>query len=59
MVSAPLLSPDYHPLIRKLESIFPLTDDERQALLDLRAMARRTRVRAGRRSAQRRATARP
>jgi CRP-like cAMP-binding protein len=24
--------PDYNPLIRKLESIFPLTDDERQAL---------------------------
>ncbi|KLK89912.1 Crp/Fnr family transcriptional regulator [Microvirga vignae] len=27
--------PDYSPLIRKLESIFALTDDERQALLDL------------------------
>jgi CRP-like cAMP-binding protein len=24
--------PDYNPLIRKLESVFPLTDDERQAL---------------------------
>ncbi|QRM34418.1 Crp/Fnr family transcriptional regulator [Microvirga sp. VF16] len=35
MVPAPLLSPDYHPLIRKLESIFPLNDEERQALLDL------------------------
>jgi CRP-like cAMP-binding protein len=27
--------PDYNPLIRKLESIFPLTDDERQALQNL------------------------
>jgi CRP-like cAMP-binding protein len=27
--------PDHNPLIRKLESIFDLTDDERQALLDL------------------------
>ena len=24
--------PDYNPLIRKLESIFTLSDDERQAL---------------------------
>jgi hypothetical protein len=24
--------PDYNPLIRKIESVFPLTDDERQAL---------------------------
>lgn len=24
--------PDYNPLIRKMESVFPLTDDERQAL---------------------------
>ncbi len=24
--------PDYNPLIRKLESVFALTDDERQAL---------------------------
>src|SRR5215207_3264245 len=27
--------PDHNPLIRKLESVFILTDDERQALLDL------------------------
>ncbi|WP_315975057.1 hypothetical protein [Microvirga yunnanensis] len=27
--------PAYNPLIRKLESIFDLTDDERQALQDL------------------------
>src|SRR5215217_4404388 len=27
--------PDYNPLIRKLESIFTLTDNERQALLTL------------------------
>jgi CRP-like cAMP-binding protein len=27
--------PDHNPLIHKLESIFDLTDDERQALLDL------------------------
>jgi len=26
---------DYNPLIRKMESVFDLTDDERQALLDL------------------------
>ncbi|KLK93207.1 Crp/Fnr family transcriptional regulator [Microvirga vignae] len=26
---------DHHPLVRKLESIFTLTDDERQAVLDL------------------------
>ncbi|PVE24118.1 Crp/Fnr family transcriptional regulator [Microvirga sp. KLBC 81] len=32
----PAASPsDHHPLVRKLESIFTLTDDERQALLDL------------------------
>jgi hypothetical protein len=27
--------PEHNPLIRKLESVFALTDDERQALLDL------------------------
>src|SRR5919112_1387587 len=27
--------PGYNPLVRKLESVFTLTDDERQALLDL------------------------
>ena len=27
--------PGYNPLIRKLESVFTLTDDERQALEDL------------------------
>ena len=34
MQPAPFPS-DHHPLVRKLESIFPLQDDERQALLDL------------------------
>src|SRR3712207_3745157 len=34
MVPAPLPS-DHHPLVRKLESIFPLSDEEQQALLDL------------------------
>nr|WP_201842915.1 Crp/Fnr family transcriptional regulator [Microvirga zambiensis] len=34
MLPAPFPT-DHHPLIRKLESIFSLTDDERQALLDL------------------------
>jgi hypothetical protein len=29
------LHPEDNPLIRKLDSIFTLTDDERQALLDL------------------------
>ncbi len=29
------LHPEYNPLIRKLDSIFTLTDDERQALLNL------------------------
>jgi CRP-like cAMP-binding protein len=34
IVPAPF-PPDHNPLVRKLESIFPLNDDERQALLDL------------------------
>ena len=34
MQPAPFPS-DHNPLVRKLESIFPLNDDERQALLDL------------------------
>ena len=29
------LHPEYNPLVRKLDSIFPLRDDERQALLNL------------------------
>lgn len=30
-----IFHPEHNPLIRKLESVFALTDDERQALLDL------------------------
>ncbi len=32
LISATSFHPDYNPMIRKLESIFTLTDDERQAL---------------------------
>ncbi|WP_246529743.1 Crp/Fnr family transcriptional regulator [Microvirga zambiensis] len=35
MAAPQTIHPDHHPLIRKLESIFRLTDEERQALLNL------------------------
>ncbi|MBD0327982.1 MAG: Crp/Fnr family transcriptional regulator, partial [Pyrinomonadaceae bacterium] len=34
-ILALLHHPDFHPLVRRLESIFPLTGDERQSVLDL------------------------
>ena len=45
--------PDYNPLIRKLESVFTLTDDERQALETLPMQVMAIKDRSGHRARRR------